>query len=47
MIVDLLPLLMFLVLLSLMFTSYPFAFALGGTAVLSGLIGIAFGSFPS
>ncbi len=38
-IVDLLPLFMFLTLMALVFTSYPIAFALGGTAVAFGLIG--------
>ncbi len=38
-IVDLLPLFMFLTLMGLVFTSYPIAFALGGTAVAFGLIG--------
>ena len=45
MIVDLLPLFMFVVLMALVFTSYPIAFVLGGTAVLFGLIGIAFDVF--
>ena len=38
-IVDLLPLFMFLTLMGLVFTSYPIAFALGGTAVAFGIIG--------
>ena len=41
MIVELLPLFMFLVLMGLMFIGYPIAFVLGGTAVLFGLIGAA------
>jgi len=44
-IVDLLPLLMFVVLMGLVFTSYPIAFVLGGTAILFGLIGMAFDLF--
>lgn len=39
--VEFLPLLMFAVLMALVFTSYPIAFVLGGTAVLFGLIGMA------
>jgi len=36
---------MFLVMMALVFTSYPIAFVLGGTAVLFGLIGVAFDVF--
>lgn len=45
MIVDFLPLFMFVVLMALVFTSYPIAFVLGGTAVLFGLIGVALDVF--
>ena len=45
MIVDLLPLFMFIVLMALVLTSYPIAFVLGGTALMFGLIGIAFDVF--
>jgi len=45
MFVDLLPLFMFATLMALVFTSYPIAFVLGGTATLFGLIGMAFGVF--
>lgn len=45
MLVEFLPLFMFLVLMALMFTSYPIAFVLGGTAVLFGLIGVALDVF--
>lgn len=40
-IIDLLPLLMFLTLMGLVFTSYPIGFALGGTAILFGFVGMA------
>jgi tripartite ATP-independent transporter DctM subunit len=42
---DILPLLMFLVLGTLLFSGYPVAFVLGGVAVLFGAIGMAFGQF--
>ncbi len=45
--VDLLPLAMFVVLMGLVFTSYPIAFVLGGVAVLFGLIGAFFGVFST
>jgi tripartite ATP-independent transporter DctM subunit len=47
-VIDLLPLLMFLTLMGLVFTSYPIGFALGGTAILFGFIGMALDvfSFP-
>lgn len=45
MIVDLLPLFMFVTLMALVFTSYPIGFVLGGTAALFGLIGSLFGVF--
>ncbi|MCR9072602.1 MAG: TRAP transporter large permease subunit [Alphaproteobacteria bacterium] len=39
--IDLLPLFMFLTLMGLVFTSYPIGFALGGTAILFGFVGMA------
>lgn len=44
-IIDLLPLFMFLTLMGLIFTSYPIGFALGGTAILFGFIGMALDVF--
>jgi hypothetical protein len=44
-IIDFLPLFMFITLMTSMFTSYPIGFVLGGTSVLFGLIGAAFGIF--
>ncbi len=43
--IDLLPLFMFLTLMGLVFTSYPIGFALGGTAILFGFIGMALDVF--
>ena len=42
---ELLPVLMFLALALLVFSSYPIAFILGGIALLFGLVGWAFGVF--
>ncbi len=44
-IIDLLPLFMFVTLMGLVFTSYPIGFALGGTAILFGFIGMALNVF--
>ncbi|SDG55679.1 MULTISPECIES: TRAP transporter large permease [Thalassobaculum] len=44
-IIDLLPLFMFLTLMGLVFTSYPIGFALGGTAILFGFIGMGLDVF--
>lgn len=44
-VVDWLPALMFVLLLVLVFSSYPIAFVLGGLSVLFGLIGWLFGVF--
>jgi len=41
----LLPVLMVLVLLGLIFSGYPVAFCLGGTAVVFAVIGISLGEF--
>ncbi|MFX4221128.1 MAG: TRAP transporter large permease [Thalassobaculum sp.] len=43
--IDLLPLFMFLTLMGLVFTSYPIGFALGGTAILFGFIGMGLDVF--
>jgi len=43
--IDLLPLFMFLTLMALVFTSYPIGFALGGTAILFGFVGMALDVF--
>ncbi|HJO04733.1 MAG TPA: TRAP transporter large permease subunit [Acidobacteriota bacterium] len=42
---DLLPILMFVVLLLLIFTGFPVAFAIGGTAVIFAFVGVAAGAF--
>ena len=45
MFVDLLPILMFIVLMLLVFTSYPIGFVLGGISIMFGVIGWAAGMF--
>ena len=45
MIVYLLPIFMFLVLMLLVFTSYPIGFVLGGISIVFGVIGWMFGVF--
>ena len=45
MIVHLLPILMFVVLMLLVFTSYPIGFVLGGVSVIFGVIGWMSGVF--
>ena len=45
MIVHLLPILMFVVLMLLVFTSYPIGFVLGGISIIFGVIGWMLGVF--
>ena len=45
MIVHLLPILMFVVLMLLVFTSYPIGFVLGGISIIFGVIGWMSGVF--